>query len=326
MRTAKLQEELIAVFCGIRWRSDTTDYLIGTAKDTSGSMTTVCGNAPQGVLIPEVEYRFLGQWESHPKFGRQFKFTAAVQLQPHSRMGVVSYLEKYAPNIGFVIAGRLFDLYGTNAVKLLRTDPARVSVECKGLSQAGAFQAAEALQKLALMEDVRIDLGNLFAQAAIPAGCIEECLSRWKEAALDVVKRDPFRLLTADIKWCGFARCDTLYSLLGYPPERLKRQTICVWYICDEMANGSTWMRLADVRDSLKRFVSVTKIEIDRAVELGVRARWLETTNRNGTWYVAHAEHAEAERSLARAIKRINVAVVPLKGVANAEPVAAGCS
>lgn len=303
MLSNKNQEEIRGAFDSIRWRSNEpeTPFIIASLMDG----TVVKGVADPKELVRQMEFRFFGVWEENPKYGKSFRFYQYLKAEPHSRIGVVTYLRKYAPGVGPAIAGKLFDLFGTDAVKVLRTDPERAANETK-LTLEKAREAAESLKKLAAIEDIRIELTGLFAGRNFPGKLVDMVVAKFGQFALHRIKKDPFCLMVMRFPGCGFNRCDRLYLDLGNDPARMKRQLLCIWYALRSNPNGHTWHPISAASDILKRTVQSAKADINQAIRLGVRAHWLVTRqDQEGRCWIAEAQQAGNEAILAECVLEI---------------------
>jgi len=305
-----------------RWRSReaNSDYVIAEVRSAVQSPATglpsptsenqsrdvvVLGNAPVGDFIPGLTYRFGGRWEEDRKdkytgrVERQFKFTHYTKAEPHSRYGLVSYLAKFAPGIGPVIAGRLFDAFGTDAVKVLREFPESSGVVAL-LSLEKAKIASAALKRMGKMEDTKIELVGIFTGRGFPYSLTDACIKVWGVLAPTRIARDPFSLLVRRLPGCGFARCDRLYNDLGLPPGRLKRQMLCLWNALRTGNAGHTWFPAEHCKQTLEQSVSGVRVNFPRAVKLGLRSRWLaKRTDAGGNLWLAEFAKAENEQVVA---------------------------
>lgn len=294
-------EEITGIFNRERVRFD-EDAIIADLQNG----TTIKGKAPEGDLIPGVPYKFFGKWETHARYGKQFAFKQYLKADPHTRYGVVKYLEHSAPHIGPALAGRLFDKFGQMAVKVLRTDPKLAAESIKGLTPEHALEAATALQAQAALEETKIDLMDLFATRGFPHALANTVLKKWGIHAPMRIRRDPFSLLVEGFGGCGYARCDRLYTDLGLPLDRLKRQMICLWHAIQEDSSGHTWHLLDLMKSKMQRMVAGVLVNPGKAIKLGVRAKWLSVRkDESGKWWIATAEKAKSESDLAEAIVRL---------------------
>lgn len=293
---AKQLEELTGIYETTRWRAkDDSNYTIGLLDDG----IAVCGTAEEGALIPGCSYLFRGRWDESAKFGKQFKFVQFVQREPASRHGLVHYLARYAPGIGPVIAGQLYDAFGGEACKVLRTKPELAVSAAPRLTIERAHAAARALQALAALEETKIELTNLFAGRGFPGLLVDACCEKWGILAPRRVRRDPFTLLVNKLPGCGFLRCDRLYMDLGHNPGKLKRQMICLWHALNSDTSGNTWIPESQAIAALEAAVSGAKLKPEKALALGVRARWLARLEHGQERWIADYERAKSERELA---------------------------
>jgi exodeoxyribonuclease V alpha subunit len=305
--------ELVGTVAAVLWTAPDSSAVIARlhgGQVVKGPLAEEDGAGEGGaydVFARGVAYRFLGQWQEHPKHGMQFAFSTYIQDAPHSRPGVLKYLQDEAPNIGRVRAERLWETFGKDAVAVLRAEPARV-VAAGILNAEQANEAAEALRAASALEKTKIDLFSLFAGRGFPGTLIRACMDEWGARAAEAVRRNPFALLVNEMPGAGFKRCDRLYLDLGFPADRLKRQMLCGWHALREDTTGHTWFRMGYAHAAIERAVSSSNVNPQRAVELGVRGGWLSTHESlagSGYLWIAEAEKARAERSLAANVQRL---------------------
>jgi exodeoxyribonuclease V alpha subunit len=268
---------------------------------------TVKGRDDSVDLVPGIPYTFSGRWVEHHRHGWQFEFKDFVKAEPHDRFGLVKYLERYAYGVGPTIAARLWDAYGTDAVKTLRTDPERAASEIQGLSIDRAKRASKDLAALKEQEDTKIDLVNLFSGRGFPRALVDQVIRVWGLSAPTRIKRDPFTLLVHKFPGCGFNRCDRLYLDLGHPPEKLKRQMLCIWHYLKSDTSGHTWFAVRDIQRALNEGVSGATVVAQKAVQLGLRAGWLaERRDAGGQLWLAEKRKADNERLIAERIQDLS--------------------
>lgn len=311
------QETLTGVLSKIVWASpeEGNDYKI--AKLSTGQ--TVLGNAPENEFIIGQTYTFQGTSKLGKEYRgvkeRQFHFTKFERQEPHSRIGLVHYLEKFCPGIGPTLAGRIFDKYQQEAVSKLRTSPAEVAESVPGISLEVAQAAAEELQKNVKFEETRIELNQLFAGRGFSKQLINMTLKKWGVQAAARIRRDPFVLLVEGFPSAGFARCDRLYIEQGKKLYRLKRLMLFIWHQVRESLEGHTWHDAKEIISKLRRDASVSDegreamISADkrilRAIELGVRSGWLAIKKTSQGIFVAEGKSAENEDVIAQVVLNI---------------------
>jgi len=266
-----MSEELLGRYRRTIWTNEEGSYLIGELDDglvVKGPVTT----SPPSFGL---SYVFFGSKKKHPKYGEQFEFEAYKAQEPQEPDAVALYLIKMTKEcgIGPVIAKRIVDEFGADkALHALRETPERVASRVKGLSEDNACKAGLQLKQLIDTESTAIELTKIFHGRGFPSSTIEQCISIWGLMAPDVIRRDPFKLIIKNVSGAGFSRCDTLYLDLGLPPDRLKRQTICLWYHMVNHVSGSVWFEIPKLGYFLQENVSSGNVSLSRALELGLRS------------------------------------------------------
>lgn len=270
---------------------------------------SIKGQADPDNLVSGVEYKLFGGWgKAKPPYGKPFEFKQIIQCKPHSRAAVISYLTKFAAGIGPAYASQLWDAFGSDSVRRLRSDP----LECArvlGVPLGRVSDAARSLDEFIKTEDTRLELESLCEGRGFPKTLIETVIKKWGIHAPSRIRRDPFTLLIERLPGCGFARCDTLYTDLGLPLDRLKRQFACVWKSLREDGSGNTWHPVSIAKQAIESNISGLPeggIKWQRAVILGVRAGWLATRkDTNGRWWIAEKKQAENEATTARCVRAL---------------------
>lgn len=304
-------QELAGTFRRLAWSAtgEGRRFCIATVDVTETESVSVKGEADPSEFIQGLEYRFWGKWgKAKEKYGRAFEFRQLKRSEPHSRVAVVGYLRQFATGIGPVYASQLWDAFGADAVRVLRTDPARAA-KAIGIPLAKATQASEALNTDGQNEDLRLELVQLLDGRGFSKSLIEIVIKKWGLSAPERIRRDPFTLLVNRFPSCGFARCDRLYTDLGLPPERLKRQFACIWNALKSDGEGHTWHRADIAARAVAEGVSGLpegSLNWKRAATLGVRAGWLrKRVDASGQFWIAEAKKADNEASVARNMVRL---------------------
>ena len=265
----------------------------------------VVGEFVEGEIVVGVSYRFFGQWRNHEKFGQQFAADSVVTADDaiQGRAGIVNYL--YRSNVGLSRsdAERLFAEFGAATIRTVVESPQAVAALLK--SDSKAEKACNALKKMKFWESTRIELFQLFAGRGVPKSAIQNCIDEWGKAAPKVIRHDPFRMLVAGIPGIGFKRADELYLSLGKPPHRLKRVTLAGWYGLRSSGTGNTWDNRQTINKAMLAAAPFNAKLYARAIELGIRARWIMERRVGNDFYYAEWANAQAEERVARHILRI---------------------
>ncbi len=274
---------------------------------------TVKGMAEDDEPTNHMSYRLYGSWVSYTnqrtkKVEKQFHFRTFVRSSPHSRAGVVKYLEK-APNIGRVLAGRLFDRFKGDAVRILREEPDVAAVACPKLSVDGAREAAAWLETERALEDCTIELIDLLDGRGFRKSLARDVVKDFGNRAAQVIKKNSYILMK--YRGCGFKLADSLYLDLGGRAAALKRQAMCAAYAVGQAtsSSGDTWHYVGVAEQGLKGSVGGADVRLGDALRLASRGQilarvWTDCRDGLPTWdgnieWVADIRKAQNEARVA---------------------------
>ena len=296
--------EVTAKFTGERFRFTNTggDVIIGNAFNDENFTFTIKGPAGEGELVKGLSYRFFGRWSNYkPRTGpveKQFHFKSFVREEPASREAIVSYIAEHGKGLGIgpAKAGKLFEVFGTESIKICKEDPARVVETLKGVKIEQATSLAAALQEDEAIERIKLDLQTLLENRGFPKKTAKAAIEQWGNRASEIIRRNPYKLMI--FEGCGFKRCDSLYLDLGLNPTRLLRQALAGWYGIARDTEGHTWYGKEWAEAYIRGNIGGTKINPERAITLAVRAKLL--AEQDGM--LAEYQKAKNERSIAEVI------------------------
>jgi exodeoxyribonuclease V alpha subunit len=260
--------------------------------------TTVKIQCDAGDLEYGKTYRFYGQVKSHDRYGDQFHATTFVTATPHSMDGVIRYLQT-APGVGPATARKLWELYRSDAVRILRENPDECSARVNGnLTPDRAREAASHLAEESRLESCTLDLMDLLGGRGFPKKTIQSALKKWGNQSADVIRRNPYQLMR--FRGVGFLKADAMYLDLGLNPAKLKRQTLCAMHAIDSDNDGHTWHPVEFVERAIRSRISGAAADVPGALRLAKRAKLIDTRRdeRGGLW-IADANDAENERAIA---------------------------
>lgn len=267
----------------------------------SAPTITIKGEAEDRQLRQGLTYRFYGHWFEHHRYGRQFAFTAFILEEPATENAVVCYLQ-LCRGIGPGTAQRMFDLYGSDAIKTLREDPERVAAEVKSMTPEKAAEASRRLKSMQGTERAKAEMMGLLDGRGFPKKTVQLCIDDYGSAASAVIRRNPYLLM--QYRGCGFLKTDKMYLELGLPPDRLKRQALCAWHAIARDSEGHTWFPASVATGAISRTVSGARLNPERAAELAVRAKYLtRRIDANGCVWIAEHAKAYAEERIVNAIE-----------------------
>lgn len=249
---------------------------------------------PNNEIQTETTYRFHGRWKDHPKYGRQFAADTFSADAPVTQRGVIKYLSSTCDHVGEQTARRIWNTFGPDSLDVVQNKPEALA-EAGILTLDKAKEAAACLKHELGYMKTKVDLIGMFKGYGLGGAAIQDCLQKWGARAAQVIRRDPFKMLVAQIHGAGYNRCDRLYLELGLPPRRLKRQMLKLWSDIKKDYSGHTWFSFSDK----------TKDINPKAIELALRAKWLVTKEMEGKKWITERNMAQAEAVLARHLTRL---------------------
>lgn len=262
-------------------------------------------------LTNGIDYTLNGQWRQHPTYGNQFKFESICAALPIGENQVRLYIEKHCNGLGRKMSQDIWDAFGPDAIKILKSDPSRVAKTVKRLSIEQAQNYARVLMEHENNESVWSELMALFVGHRIGEKTIENCISVLGKDAADKIRNNAFVMLESRISRVGFRMADAIFLANGGDKKDPVRQLWCVRHIIASQATGSTWMSLQDLeQEFFKQMLGREGVCFPDALNCCIENQW--AIYDDSTKLVAFTPDATVEKALADEIRRL---LVRKKGV-----------
>ncbi len=192
---------------------------------------TVVGYLPG--VSPGQALRLKGQWETHPRFGQQFKILTFEVILPASVAGIRHYLESgMVTGIGPKTARRLVAYFQADTLEVIEKAPERLC-EVEGIGPKTARKIADTWQAhhaaRALMQFLQ-ENGLKLAYAG-------RLLQTYGADALPILRDTPFRV-ARELPGIGFLMADTISQNLGQPPNAPERIQACIRHLLEQQTNA----------------------------------------------------------------------------------------
>ncbi|MDQ2874597.1 MAG: ATP-dependent RecD-like DNA helicase [Actinomycetota bacterium] len=219
-RAAPAESVLEAVLERVTYANEETGYTIArVATERSGpDLLTVVGPL-LGAQVGE-SLRLVGRWTSHPRYGRQFEVRSYTTVLPATIQGIRRYLGSgMIKGIGPVMAERMVDHFGTDILRVIEEEPARL-VEVPGVGPKRTKRVAGAWEEQKAIKEVMVFLQGVGVSTSLAV----RIYKKYQDGAIDVVRHEPYRLAT-DVWGIGFRTAGTIAQAAGIPhdsPERIK--------------------------------------------------------------------------------------------------------
>lgn len=220
----------------ITYRHDITHYTIGKMRvDDGRRLVTVVGH--MAGVQPGDALRIEGGWETHEKYGEQFKISSFEVVSSDPLEGVRKFLHSgFVRGVGPKMARKLLAYFDAELPAVMETAPQRLS-EVSGIGQVKAEEIGNAWR-----EHAGTRRTMLFLQAhGVPPFYCAKIINALGADAVDILRDDPYRAYT-DVDEIDFYLADQLAQKIGIDRDDLRRIQACLLYLLDQaVAQGHTF-------------------------------------------------------------------------------------
>ncbi len=179
-------------------------------------------------------FRFIGAWNEHPRFGRQFKVSAAFPVTPATEEGIRRYLASgQFPGIGTVTAERLVAALGARTLDVLLSAEPEIKVE--GVSPKKIRKLRRSLGE----QRARVEAMAFLAGLGLSPRLSHAILKQYGRDAIAKIRRSPYELIQT-VDGIGFQIADRIAASVGISgdnPARLRAGTAHVIVLATEQGH-----------------------------------------------------------------------------------------
>lgn len=257
----------------VTFRSKENHFIIAKLRvPQARSLVTVLGHFPEPQ--PGETLRLKGCWDTHPRYGQQFKVTAFEVLLPAGVEEIRRYLTSgLIKGVGPKTTERILTHFKKDALTVIENTPHRLT-EVKGIGQEKAQRIARAWQE---HHAVRALMRFLQEHDLKPAYG-PKIYKAYGPEAIEILRHDPYRV-AADIPRIGFYIADAVVQKSDLPIDETERARACLRHLlyeageeghlfipkaqlearCDEAFN----LGYDAVRDALAQLANDRQIKMD---------------------------------------------------------------
>ncbi|MBW1706549.1 MAG: ATP-dependent RecD-like DNA helicase [Deltaproteobacteria bacterium] len=219
---------------------------------------TIVGNLL--ALAPGEVLEMKGDWETHPKFGRQFKILGHRTVRPSSVKGIRKYLGSgLIRGIGKEMAARIVEKFGEETLKVIdeRIDEL-ATVNGIGRKRVKMIKNAWADQK-----EIRAIM--IFLQEhGVGLSHATKIFKRYGQRSIAVVTQNPYRLAT-DIPGIGFQTADRIAKQLGFEKNSPVRAEAGTLYVLNRLAEeGNVFYPYDSLMEKCREILKVDRETVIR--------------------------------------------------------------
>jgi exodeoxyribonuclease V alpha subunit len=228
-------EEIHAKISGVTFSNRSTGFYILRASSEQGPVA-VRGSFPGVQIAVGLRAKFVGKWEDHATYGRQFSASSCEVLPEKNRSGIVTYLQANVPSIGPITAARLYEQFGDELLTILEEDPEKI----RDASFLQARQIDSIIAEWRQSSDNRtaaVFLTDLGLNAHQVKSAI---LKLGVKDVRGLVQSDPYCLCRCD--GIGFPTADSVARKVGVGVDDPKRIRAMVSFALSELASSEGHM------------------------------------------------------------------------------------
>ena len=185
------------------------------------------------IVSPAVGDRYVleGSWDEHPKYGRQFRFTAYEVDYPTTPEGIARYLASgLIHGIGRSTAGKIVAHFGRDTLEVMNTDIDRLR-EVEGIGQKTLAKIRVSWEKQRGVQNVMLFLKS----HDISTTWAVRIYRTYGADSIRIMQEDPYRLVD-DIEGVGFVIADGIARSLGIAAQDPMRVRAGIGYALREAA------------------------------------------------------------------------------------------
>src|SRR5919201_1708057 len=229
-------------------------------------LTTIVGPM-RGINVGET-LSLSGQWEVHPRHGRNFKVESFEPQLPSTAEGICRYLGSgLIKGIGPKTAERIVERFGEETLEVIESSPERLR-EVQGISTK---KLNVVIRAWAEQKDVKNLM--LFLQSHdVSVGLAARIYKTYGAEAINVIRADPYQL-AKDIHGVGFVTADALAQKLGLPAQSPQRHAAGLKYVLSQATeDGHVFLPRSELLARAAEALGAPPADLEAALDALVRA------------------------------------------------------
>jgi len=216
--------------------------------DDTGSLITVVGYLPGAE--PGETIRVSGGWETHSRFGEQFKADGFEVLLPDAVDGIRKYLTSgFIRGIGPKIVARIVDRFQEQTLTVIENEPGRLT-EVSGIGKKTATKINNAWRQHHAVRG----LMRFLRENGLPASYCGRILKLYGDNAVEILTGNPYRI-ALDWRGIGFKIADAIAVKQGMAKDDPTRVKACLLHLVS--ADAEDGHTLTEAENLCGRCVSV---------------------------------------------------------------------
>ena len=252
----------------ITYFNQETQYTIARLKTPNQAAGVIVVGYLAGVS-PGEAIKVKGTWQTHPKYGLQFKIHSYEVTLPAAAEGIRAYLAAgIIKGIGSSLAARLVAAFGPQTLEIIENAPERL-VEVEGIGEAKSDMIQSAWKEHHTLRTLMQFLQEMGVQTSFCAKIYKE----YGPDAIGLIREDPY-VLAEDFAGPGFIIADTIARKLGLELEEPQRVRACIRHIILQNADeGHTFAESENLLARCENLFQISRPAIQKAIDEMVAAK-----------------------------------------------------
>lgn len=246
----------------ITYFSEETHYTVARLKPTQLTTAITVVGYLAGVS-PGETINVTGTWETHRKYGQQFKIRSFEVTLPAEIDGIRKYLASGTiKGIGQSMAIKLVDVFGADTLDVIESNPERL-LEVEGIGEVKAAMIRSAWQEHHTLRTLMQFLQEMGVQSAFGAKIYKE----YGPDAVELIREDPYAL-AEDMPGDGFLIADTIARKLGVATENPERVRACIMHMLMQQADdGHTFAEQENLTARCENLFHISRRAIEDTID-----------------------------------------------------------
>lgn len=292
-------EQVSGIVKSIIFTNESNGYTVCEVRDGRKAYTLV-GTMP--MLMPGESITAMGEWTTHPEYGRQFAVFQCKRQAPTESEEIERYLSSgFIKGLGPSTARRIVEKFGKDTFAVIQSEPLRLT-GIKGITPEKALAFGQAFSEHEAMRGMYM-LVQKFGISSLYAAKIQK---KFGDSAEREIRENPYRLMDPDIG-LSFRTCDSIAMQLGIEPSSEFRLKSAIWYVLyNSVLNGHTYYPKDELIREARKLTGVPEELILNAFDALFLESSIHVERQHPDRVYIHYLF-EAERYCARRLTTLNV-------------------
>lgn len=247
----------------IRFYNAHSGYIIMKVSSEDEDSLVVVGTSPMKLYVGQT-VSLDGHFDTHPQFGRQFVAEAQIHVAlPQTVDGLKKWMASgFIKGVGKTWALKLVDHFGVDLLKILSSDPGRLS-ELKGLGKKRLQSLMSAMHE----HKASIEVSSYMASLGLGPMRTQSLLKKYGLGVVDILRDKPYQLYREN-RGIGFLLADGIALKNGLSEHAEERMSAAIEYVLEEAASSGHCYMTTDLM--VKRLIKLLNIDVVENVLIDV--------------------------------------------------------